>query len=99
MRGDGFDAPGDGLVDVLMFPDGAPDADPNVRGTVTVHLVDRNDAALPGMHVVFIDTDMTVTDVVSDASGNASASVFPGANATAIRAHTAAATYSLTTVL
>jgi hypothetical protein len=74
------------------------DADPDVRGTVTVRLLDRAGAPLSGMHAVFIDTDGTVTDQVSDAAGTATASVFPGASVTALREHSSQLTYSLTTV-
>jgi hypothetical protein len=89
---------GDGDGDTIDG-DADIDADPNVRGPVTIHIVDKNDNPLSGMHVVFIDTDMTVTDVVTDASGNAGASVYPGATATALRAAGTGAGYSLTTVL
>jgi hypothetical protein len=75
------------------------DADPNVRGPVTVRVVDKNDLPLADMHVVFIDTDATVTDVVTDAAGMAMGSVFPGANVTALRARDTGQGYSLTTVL
>jgi len=75
-----------------------PDADPYVRGTVTVRVVDRNDGPLAGLHVVFIDTDAVVTDVTTDAAGIATAQVFPGASATALRARSNGQEYSLTTV-
>jgi hypothetical protein len=75
------------------------DADPNVRGPVTVTVVDKNDQPLAGLHVVFIDTDATVSDVVTDAAGAAMASVYPGASVTALRARDTGQGYSLTTVL
>jgi hypothetical protein len=72
------------------------DADPNVRGTVTVHLVDKNGAALAGMYVVFIDRDATVTERMTDAAGMAQADVYPNASVTAIRVR--GMSYSLATV-
>jgi hypothetical protein len=75
------------------------DADPNVRGPVTVTVVDKNDRPLAGLHVVFIDTDATVTDLVTDAAGSAMASVYPGASVTALRARDTGQGYSLTSVL
>jgi hypothetical protein len=86
--------PGDGDGDT----DAEIDADPNVRGTVSVRLIDRAGAPLAGLHAVFIDTDGTVTDRVSDASGMASAEVFPGASVTAVRERDTLMAYSLTTV-
>jgi hypothetical protein len=76
-----------------------PDTGPATRGTVTVHLVDRNDAPLAGLHVVFDDTDATVTDVTTDSAGVAAADVFAGASLTALRARDTGDAYSLTTVL
>jgi hypothetical protein len=73
------------------------DADPNVRGTVTVHVVDKNSAPLAGMYVVFIDTDATVTERMTDAAGAAQADVYPNASVTAIRVR--GMSYSLATVL
>lgn len=78
--------------------DGDIDADPNVRGPVTVVIVDKNDRPLPDMHVVFIDTDATVTDLVTDAAGTAVGNVFPGASVTAIRASGTGQGFGLTTV-
>jgi hypothetical protein len=72
------------------------DADPNVRGTVTVRIVDKNGVALPGMYVVFIDTDATVTELTTDTAGMAIADVYPNASVTAIR--TRGMSYSITTV-
>jgi hypothetical protein len=89
--GDDSGTPGDANGDI--------DADPNVRGPVTVTVVDKNDRPLAGLHVVFVDTDTTVTDVVTDAAGVATGSVFPGASATALRARDTGQGYSLTTVL
>lgn len=63
--------------------DALPDA-PHVRGTVTVHVVDTTGAPRSGKHAVFIDTDATTTDVVTDAAGMAQASVFPGASVTVV---------------
>lgn len=78
--------------------DGATaDADPNVRGTVTVHLVDKNDAPLAGMYVVFIDRDGTLAETTTDAAGMAQADVYPSASVTAVR--TRGMSYSLATVL
>ncbi len=99
--GDGDGAiDGDGDRDVDAPVDAPVDADPNVRGIVSVHIVDRNGAAVPGMHVVFIDTDATVSDQVADAAGMTSANVFPNASVTAIReVASVPAAYQLTTVL
>ncbi|HEX5059276.1 MAG TPA: hypothetical protein VFV99_07950, partial [Kofleriaceae bacterium] len=72
------------------------DADPNVRGTVTVHIVDKNGSALAGMYVVFIDTDATVTERMTDAGGMAQADVYPNASVTAVRARSTS--YSIATV-
>lgn len=74
------------------------DADPNVRGTVTVHVVDKTGAPVPGLHAVFIDTDSTVTDVVTDANGAAQASVYPSATVTVVRERSTMGAYSMTTV-
>jgi hypothetical protein len=70
---------GDAGVDVMI------DADPSVRGTVSVKLVDKSAAPLAGMYVVFIDTDATVTERMTDAAGMAQADVYPNATVTAIR--------------
>ena len=75
------------------------DADPNVRGPVSVRIVDRTGDPLPGMRVVFIDTDNTLTDLVSDATGTASADVYPNASVTAIRERAGGIAYQLTTLL
>jgi hypothetical protein len=77
--GDDGGGDGDAGVDVMI------DADPTVRGTVTVKIVDKNGVALSGMYVVFIDTDATVTERMTDAAGNAQADVYPNASVTAIR--------------
>jgi hypothetical protein len=82
---------GDGRGD-----DAEIDADPNVRGTVTVRLVDKNNAPLAGMYVVFIDTDGTVTERMTDAAGTAQADVYPNASVTAVRVR--GMSYSLATV-
>jgi hypothetical protein len=88
------DAASDASVD--SGPD--VDADPNVRGTVFVHVVDKNGAPLAGMHVVFIDTDQTVTHITTDTAGAAQASVYPNASVTVVRERSGGAAYSLTTV-
>jgi hypothetical protein len=75
------------------------DADPNVRGMVTVHLVDKSGMPVPGIDVVFIDTDATLTQAVTDATGAVQASVYPNASVTAVHEHTGANSISLTTVL
>jgi hypothetical protein len=72
------------------------DADPNVRGTVTVRIVDKNGAALDGMYVVFVDTDATVTERMTDVAGMAQADVYPNATVTAVRAR--GMSYALATV-
>lgn len=85
---------GDGAVDADI------DANPNVRGMVTVHTVDKLGLPLAGLDVVFIDTDQTVTALKTDAAGAAQASVFPNASVTVerVRSSTPPA-YYLTTVL
>jgi hypothetical protein len=106
--GGGGSADGDGGIGDGGMGDAGDvmvDADPNVRGTVSVKIVDRSGDPQVGMHVVFVDTDATVTDVVTDAAGMASASVYPNANVTAIRERDIATdgqppiAYQLTTVL
>jgi hypothetical protein len=78
--------------------DGAmADADPNVRGAVTVHVVDKNDAPLAGMYVVFIDRDGTLAETITDAAGTAQADVYPSASVTVVR--TRGMSYALATVL
>lgn len=77
---------------------GEVDADPNVRGPVTVRVVDKNGQPLAGLRVVFIDTDATVTDVTTDSAGVATGSVYPGASVTAVRARDTNLSFSLTTV-
>lgn len=72
------------------------DADPNVRGTVTVRIIDKNGAALDGMYVVFVDTDATVTERMTDVAGMAQAEVYPNATVTAVRAR--GMSYALATV-
>ena len=72
------------------------DADPNVRGTVTVRIVDKNGAALDGLYVAFVDTDGTVTELMTDVAGMAQADVYPNATVTAVRAR--GMSYSLATV-
>jgi len=84
--GDGGGSDGDSMID----------ADPNVRGTVTVKIVDKNGSALQGFYVVFIDTDATVTERMTDAAGVVSADVYPNASVTAIR--TRGMSYALVTV-
>lgn len=81
----------DGAVDDI-------DADPNVRGLVTVHVVDKNNAPISGMDVVFLDTDATMTRLTTDAAGTAQASVFPNASVTVVRTDSSLQGYSLTTV-
>ena len=81
---------GDGGTDTMI------DADPNVRGTVTVRIVDKNGAPLAGMYVVFIDTDTTVTERTTDAAGMAVADVYPNASVTAVRPR--GMSYALATV-
>ncbi|HUS33031.1 MAG TPA: hypothetical protein VMZ53_31230 [Kofleriaceae bacterium] len=93
-----------GCGDDALTPDGGDDAidvdaDPNVRGMVTVHVVDKLDGPVSGIDVVFIDTDATVTQAVTDASGTVQASVFPNASVTAIRERTGGNSYSMTTLL
>ena len=83
----GADAGGDALVD----------ADPDVRGPVSVRIVDKNDAPLAGFYVVFIDRDGTVTEATTDTTGMAQADVLAGASVTAVRAR--GASYALATVL
>ncbi len=73
------------------------DIDLPTRGNVTAHLVDKTGAAQAGVHVVFIDTDSTVTEMLTDGSGDAVASVFAGASVTALHV-TAASVNCLTTV-
>lgn len=84
--------------DAAVTNDADIDADPNVRGTVTVHVVDKNDLPIAGMDVVFLDTDATQTRSTTDASGAARASVYPNASVTVLRADSSAQGYSLTTV-
>lgn len=87
---DGVDAPvGDGGADV--------DA-PMVRGAVTVRVVDPSGNGIPDLHVIFIDTDATVTHVMTDAAGSTQADVFPGAHVTAVRARDTNNAFALTTV-
>lgn len=74
------------------------DADPNVRGLVTVHVVDKNDLPISGMDVVFLDPDATPTRLTTDAAGTAQASVFPNASVTVVRTDSSLQGYSLTTV-
>ena len=71
---------------------------PPERGTVTVHVVDKLGAPLPDLHVVFIDTDSTQTDIVTDAEGIARAEVSIGASATAERASSLGCAFALTTL-
>jgi hypothetical protein len=78
--GDGGGGGGDDAGDAMI------DADPNVRGTVTLHVIDKNGAPLGGFYVVWLDTDSTVTESMTDASGMAQASVYPNASVTVIRA-------------
>ncbi|NVB82664.1 MAG: hypothetical protein HOV81_30080 [Kofleriaceae bacterium] len=74
------------------------DADANLVGNVVVHAVDKTGAAVPGLHVVFIDSDGTTIDQVTNAQGTAQASVHPGASATVIRERNTLGAYSMTTV-
>jgi hypothetical protein len=85
---------GDGDSSVMVDAD--IDADPNVRGTVTVRIVDKNDAPIAGMYVVFIDTDSTVTERMTDSAGMAQADVYPNATVTAVRQRSLS--YSIATV-
>lgn len=94
----GDDAPGTGDAGTDTT-DADVDADPDVRGPVSIRIVDKNDGPLPGMTVVFIDTDATVTTAVTDSNGSVTASLFPGASATAIRAREGGVSYAMTTVL
>jgi hypothetical protein len=89
----------DGNGDGDSMLDADIDADPNVRGMVTVHLVDKLGIPVPGIDVIFIDTDATQTRAVTDATGTVQASVYPNASVTAVHEHTGANSYSLTTVL
>ena len=64
---------------------------PNVRGAVQVDVVNATSPAAackPGLHVVFIDTDGTTTDVTTDGAGHAQGNVFPGASVTVICSRT-----------
>ena len=69
---------------------------PNVRASVHVQVIDPAGANLSGNHVVFIDTDATVTDTTTDGSGNTSGNVFPGASVTVV--HPTLAGYEITTI-
>jgi hypothetical protein len=89
----------DGNGDGDSMLDADIDADPNVRGMVTVHLVDKLGIPVPGIDVIFIDTDATQTRAVTDATGTVQASVYPNASVTAVHEHTGANSYSMTTVL
>ena len=74
------------------------DADPNVPGTVTVHVVDKNDVPISEMDVVFIDPERFTQRLVTDATGTAKADVLPSSTVTVIRADSSMQGYSLTTV-
>lgn len=87
---------GDGDGDGNTAVDADIDADPNVRGTVTVKIVDKNDAPIAGMYVVFIDTDSTVTERMTDSAGMAQAEVYPNATVTAVRQRSTS--YAIVTV-
>jgi hypothetical protein len=76
----------------------AADADANLVGDVVVHAVDKTGAAVSGLHVVFIDSDGTVIDQVTNAQGTAQANVHAGASATVIRERNTLGAYSMTTV-
>jgi len=87
---DGRGDDGGGDADAMI------DADPNVRGTVTVRIVDKNGTPLAGRYVVFIDTDATMTELMTDAAGMAQADVYPNASVTAVRAR--GMSYAIVTV-
>lgn len=89
---------GDDAAAPLDGNSGEIDADPHVRGTVSVHIVDKNAQPISGIDVVFIDTDATVTRMTTAADGAATASVYPNASVTAVRADSSQQGYSLTTV-
>lgn len=78
--------------------DADADGGPDSRGTVTVHLVDKLGAPIPDMRVLFVDTDATLTDVMTDASGTAQATVNENATVTAMRVSDSGCAYSLTTL-
>ena len=79
--------------------DDAPDIDaPNTRGTVTVHLVDKLGTPIPDMRVMFVDTDDTLTERMTDATGLAQADVNEGATLTAMRVSASGCAFSLTTL-
>jgi hypothetical protein len=84
--------------DAATVDGGAVDADPNVRGTVTVHVDDKNNWPIAGLDVAFIDTDGTLTRTQTDDGGDARASVFPNASVTVLREDSSMQGYSLTTV-
>jgi hypothetical protein len=78
----------------------AHDAAPG-QGVVHVQVTNASSTAascMSTLHVAFDDVDGTITDVVADGSGNAQASVFPGASVTAVCARTTG-DYSMATVL
>ncbi len=78
--GDGSGSASDAAIDV-----------PNVRGTVMVEVTNATTMAAscaPGLHVVFIDTDGTTTDLQTDAMGHAQGDVFPGASVTVVCSRT-----------
>ncbi|MDB4953906.1 MAG: hypothetical protein JWO36_1475, partial [Myxococcales bacterium] len=85
--GAGDDSGGDGSGSNLI--DAAIDA-PNVKGTVHVQVTNAATAlcstggGTANLFVLFKDTDGTVTQVTTDASGNAQGDVFPGASVTAM---------------
>lgn len=88
---------GDGDGGTSDASDAAVDA-PMIRGMVTVQVLDTNGNGVAGLHVVFVDTDATVTHVMTDSSGGAAASVFPGAYVTAISPRNTNDAFALTTV-
>src|SRR5690606_23164934 len=75
------------------------DADPTVRGPVTVRVLDKNGAPIAGMPIVFIDTDATASELATDTSGTVTASVYPGASVAAVRERAGGGDYAITTVL
>lgn len=80
----GADAGGDGTGSSIIDAP-VPDV-PFVKGTVKVTVTNASVAQCDTaqLHVVFVDVDQSMTDVIADAQGKAQADVFPGASATAV---------------
>ncbi len=80
----GADAGGDGTGSAIIDAP-VPDV-PFVKGTVRVTVTNASVAQCDPaqLHVVFVDVDQSMTDVIADAQGKAQADVFPGASATAV---------------